>query len=250
MSNEEIKIKPAYYAIIPASVRYSNIPANAKLLYGEITALSNKEGFCWASNPYFAQLYEADSSSITRWVGALVKAGFIRIEVDKAAGNLRKIWLTEPTPTRKIEGSYPQKSGEDYLQKRGHSNTSVNTKNNNFVEFWNLYPKKVEKKKAEAKWARLTKATQDLVLTDLPKRLLTEQWQKNNGQFVPNPMTYLNGERWNDQIVQPASIVQYTQQREQEKLKLKQMEAERAPINSEGRKKFDALKDKFKMKTI
>ena len=50
-------MKPSYYAIIPAEVRYSNLKPNAKLLYGEITALSSKEGYCFATNNYFAKLY-------------------------------------------------------------------------------------------------------------------------------------------------------------------------------------------------
>lgn len=40
--------QPNYYAIIPACVRYAKIKANAKLLYGEITALANKTGECYA----------------------------------------------------------------------------------------------------------------------------------------------------------------------------------------------------------
>ena len=54
-----------YYAIIPANVRYDNeLPPNAKLLYGEITALCNEKGFCWAGNTYFADLYNKDKSTI------------------------------------------------------------------------------------------------------------------------------------------------------------------------------------------
>ena len=63
---------PGYYAIIPATVRYDDrLTPNAKLLYGEITALSNKEGYCWAGNAYFANLYGVTKTSISTWIGNL-----------------------------------------------------------------------------------------------------------------------------------------------------------------------------------
>ena len=84
--------QPSYYAILTADVRYDkNLSANAKLLYAEITALSQKEGFAWASNQYFAELYEVHKDTISSWVSELVRAGYIQISVDKKAGNLRKI---------------------------------------------------------------------------------------------------------------------------------------------------------------
>lgn len=50
--------RPGYYAVIPADVRYDDqIPANAKLLYGEISALIGADGFCYASNSYFMKIY-------------------------------------------------------------------------------------------------------------------------------------------------------------------------------------------------
>lgn len=108
------KAQPSYYAVIPADVRYADIPANAKLLYGEITALCHKEGYCWATNSYFAGLYQVDNYTITRWVSALIKGEFISIEVDQKKGNERKITLANlPTklrvPTHKNVATYPQK---------------------------------------------------------------------------------------------------------------------------------------------
>lgn len=55
-----------YYAIIPAIVRYDNhLNGNAKLLYGELTALANEKGYCWATNQYFANLYNVSIGDIS-----------------------------------------------------------------------------------------------------------------------------------------------------------------------------------------
>ena len=68
----------SYYAIIPANVRYDkDLAPNAKLLYGEITALCNEKGYCWASNQYFAELYGVSVLSIKRWVNSLVTKGYV-----------------------------------------------------------------------------------------------------------------------------------------------------------------------------
>ena len=80
--------RKAYYAVIPADVRYDkDLPANAKLLYGEITALCNERGYCWASNEYFAGLYNTSTRSITRWVEALANKGYINTEVIRKTEN-------------------------------------------------------------------------------------------------------------------------------------------------------------------
>ena len=75
--------KPTYYATIPANVRYSSLKPNAKLLYGEITALSNKLGYCYASNNYFAKLYGVSKNTVSRWLSDLTKLGFITIEIQR-----------------------------------------------------------------------------------------------------------------------------------------------------------------------
>jgi DNA-binding transcriptional ArsR family regulator len=75
--------KPSYYAIIPASVRYSNLKPNAKLLYGEITALSGKLGYCYATNNYFAELYGVSKNTISSWISDLKKLGFINVLIER-----------------------------------------------------------------------------------------------------------------------------------------------------------------------
>lgn len=77
-----MKEKPNYYAIIPAEVRYDeDLKPNAKLLYGEITALSNKNGYCYATNSYFADLYKVSKVSISNWISQLVEKGYISNEI-------------------------------------------------------------------------------------------------------------------------------------------------------------------------
>ncbi len=72
----------SYFAVIPASVRYDDsLPANAKLLYGEITALCNADGYCWASNKYFADLYGVSTVSVSNWINILARKGYISSEI-------------------------------------------------------------------------------------------------------------------------------------------------------------------------
>lgn len=74
--------RPSYYAIIPADVRYDKeLTPNAKLLYGEITALCGKDGRCWAENRYFADLYGVSKTSISKWIKALSDKGYISCEL-------------------------------------------------------------------------------------------------------------------------------------------------------------------------
>ena len=73
--------KPSYYSILPAEVRYdTNLTANAKLLYSEITALTNATGYCYATNGYFANLYGKSKVTISKWIRELAENNYIQIE--------------------------------------------------------------------------------------------------------------------------------------------------------------------------
>ncbi|QDP51540.1 MAG: hypothetical protein Tp1111DCM843611_38 [Prokaryotic dsDNA virus sp.] len=118
--------KPTFYAIIPAKVRYSSLKPNAKLLYGEITALSNKLGYCFATNNYFAELYGVNKNTVSRWLTDLKKLGFITIKIERDSNN---------EITKRIIGI--DKKVDTPIDKKGKGNNTSNinnTSNNIYIK--------------------------------------------------------------------------------------------------------------------
>ena len=70
-----------------------------------------------------------------------------------------------------------------------------------FLEFWSVYPKKMGKGAAYKVFNKLKLSKQDKadILTALQWQKKSEQWLKDNGQFIPYPATYLNQRRWEDE---------------------------------------------------
>ena len=121
--NEEIKSN--YYAIIPAVVRYDNeLTDKAKLLYGEITCLSNKEGYCFATNNYFANLYHCTTRAIQSTISKLQERGYIKIVIEN--NYQRKIYLTDSLGYEKnFVGGYEKKyMGGD---EKNFTNNNINS---------------------------------------------------------------------------------------------------------------------------
>ena len=81
--------QPNYFAVIPANVRYDkNLSSSEKLFYSEIAALAQRDGRCWASRRYFANLYNVDEKTISRWTTKLAEKGYIEVRVIRNAQNV------------------------------------------------------------------------------------------------------------------------------------------------------------------
>ena len=95
--------RPNYYSIMPATVRYDKrLKFAERVMFSEIAALSNKYGYCTASNGYFAALYEVGKTTISRWINHLKSLGYLRIEMLKKDQTMssRRIYLNmDPTVT-------------------------------------------------------------------------------------------------------------------------------------------------------
>lgn len=71
-----------------------------------------------------------------------------------------------------------------------------------FDKFWQAYPRKVSKKEAQKSWKKINPSLElfEKILKALEMVKQTEQWKKDNGKFIPYPATWLNQERWTDEI--------------------------------------------------
>jgi hypothetical protein len=176
---------PNYYAIIPANVRYADLKPNAKLLYGEITALSNKHGFCFASNKYFAELYKVNKNTISSWISDLKNYGFITVKIERNIDN---------QITKRCIGIL-KKMDNPIHEKLKYNNTSINTTSNNISikeKFENLvmffdYPKEMKldfinywteksSDRSNAKMRYQKQATFDV-------KLRLDRWAKNSAKW-------------------------------------------------------------------
>ena len=220
--------KPSYWAVLPAAVRYDpEIPANAKLLYAEISSLTDARGYCWASNAYFERLYDLSERTIVRLIRALEKAGYIRI-LDAGGGSARRKIAAGINPLAedpvKNDGVTPDKNVSTPRQKcqgRGDKNVGENSKENKkennppkapqgaawepemFERFWKAYPCKRDKASARREWDRL-EPDRKLMLTmsaALKRQKASEQWQREIG--IPYACRWLRNRRWEDELDEP-----------------------------------------------
>ena len=152
--------RPGYYGILPASVRYDkNLKPMEKIMYSELTALSNKNGYCNATNSYFAELYEVGKNTVSLWISDLEKAGYIKTKLIYEAGTKiikeRRIYISDPIT--KNNDTYHEKEVDPITKNndtpitknREDNNTSINntrliiTNNNNLENIIESDEKKV-----------------------------------------------------------------------------------------------------------
>ena len=139
---------PGYYGILPANVRYDkNLKPMEKIMYSELTALCNKNGYCNATNSYFAELYEVSKNTVSLWISDLEKAGYLKTKLIYEVGTKnikeRRIYIADPIT--KNNDTYHEKEVDPITKNndtpitknREDNNTSINntrliiTNNNN-----------------------------------------------------------------------------------------------------------------------
>jgi hypothetical protein len=86
-----------------------------------------------------------------------------------------------------------------------------------FADFWERYPRKVKKPDAIRAWKKLrvpfTDGLMAKIRTALDVHKATHEWQKDGGQFIPYPASWLNSRRWEDEVKSSSSVEPYKPQK-------------------------------------
>ena len=224
---DEQKQKPGYWAVIPAAVRYDEkLTPNAKLLYAEISSLTDGTGYCFANNAYFQELYGLSERTIQNLLRALQLRGYIRIQDGDGGRARRKIFAgINPLQENPAEicGVTPQKFAGGGAEICTRINKEIRKEDQEppkapqgaggidiwepemFARFWAMYPKKKDKVKAIREWNRL-KADRKLMRemsAALGRQIASEEWQRDEGRAIPYPCRWLSHRRWEDEVQTP-----------------------------------------------
>jgi hypothetical protein len=102
---------------------------------------------------------------------------------------------------------------EDNNLYSSNNNLYISNTNNSdpFVEFWESYPstrRKADKKRCETAFRLLTDEEKERAIKALELWKKTDDWKKNNGQYIPAPLVYLHQKRWD-------GILKETEQRQE-----------------------------------
>lgn len=120
----------------------------------------------------------------------------------------------KPEANRKQTVSKPQanaKQGETPSEKENEKEKENEIENecyknlpSPFERFWFAYPRKVGKADARKAFAKV-KVPVETLLSAIDQQTRSEQWTTENGRFIPNPATWLNQGRWEDELAAPES---------------------------------------------
>lgn len=160
----------AYYAIIPANVRYDkDLVPNAKLLYGEITALCNEKGYCWATNQYFAELYNVSDRTIKNWISQLADKGYIQRSVKYREGakeiEQRKLFIGRENNFTTSGNYFPDPRENNFTTPSENNFPVNNTSINNTFNNTDIYKGK-KKQKSETVNSVIAEYTESKDLQD------------------------------------------------------------------------------------
>jgi DNA-binding MarR family transcriptional regulator len=205
-----------HITIPTAILRLKDLNIRQKLLLALIVSF-NKKGFRML-NPAISEILNIRSDTISKLLADLEHKKYIKIT--NARSRYRTIYFGEKSKLHfgeipKVDNSTLEKNaayfGENSkhniknLKKSAHRARKPLCDDGAFDRFWDAYPKKQKRLDAQRAWKKLNPDTEltERIIKDVQIRSQRFDWQKENGKYVPMPTTYLNGQRWTDELPEP-----------------------------------------------
>jgi len=217
--------------IIPHFILERNISLGAMVVYSVLCDYAREKDHCWPSHNKIARRIKCSERSVKNYIAELVREKLIHIRNNFSHSNvyflLRPVELVEQQTSDQAEFASPQanfahikkvknqeKNNSPLPPSRVHptssSGTSVEVRDSSSSEFeklWEMYPKKEAKGLAQSAWRKLKKSgllpSLEVLCAALRKFLVSFQWNKAAGQFIPRLAKWLNGHCWQDNPTAP-----------------------------------------------
>jgi hypothetical protein len=163
---------------------------------------------CNPSQKLLAEECSMGLSTLKRHIASLEEAGYLETinvfkdNIQRPNQYLLKFSSSPNRATPQPESGYPPSPNRATEPEVKTRIEPVVQKDPFFVEFWKAYPRKTNKEFAEKVFAKLK--VDDALLTKMIQAIYAQNksvWKDKEQQYIPHPSTWLNGKRWEDEIV-------------------------------------------------
>lgn len=163
---------------------------------------------CYGFIPRFKQRLQRNTLKHPKPPEWLIEGDLHAVEMfNKINKETTKPTVDQPLPTVdqpiSTVGQPPEVKRSEEKNNVGHRASVDALSATGFEDFWRLYPKKVAKQTAKKAWGKVkvvTDTTEAEIFAGLIRALNCEQWQRDNGQYIPHAATWLNNRRWEDEV--------------------------------------------------
>lgn len=183
------------YSSLLSCYEYTCLQDDSKLLYHTLLLMAGRFDNKIPLDPQFIQSQGTIRANID--LQPLVNAGFIKCyNLDSTP-----IEVCYNPDSKSVAQRREEKSREEKSIKHSSPTSSV-VSMSNFDQFWKIYPRKTGKGAARRAWEKI-KPTSELyekILQAVEQQKKSMDWQRENGKYIPHPTTWLNQERWDDEV--------------------------------------------------
>ncbi len=220
-----------------ASDRIDRLSMEAEVFFTRLIMKADDFGLYYGNpkllNSALFPLKDFENSKVSKWLAECVNSGIVRkysvdgkdyIQIPGFDQRLRIMKSKFPAPPETAEFVEPSNDGQLTDKRPPETETETETKRNEeepegafarvtvwpcFNDFWDKYDKKTDRPKCEKKWAKISQAAREKIMQNLDIYIPSTP----DKQYRKNPLTYLNSESWNNEIILPNA--KFTDKREE-----------------------------------